>query len=383
MELRSLSASSAEMFEKCEARWAAEYHGRAEQIGSAPALKGTVVHATLESWVRLEEHLGYSKEKDALAKLREIYTHEYEKLFSDTAEYDDGWQMVQRWYKRTDWTGRTILDLEVKKNFLIYYNETPNIRNYVPFNYIFDRVDRLDDGDIEVVDYKTWRIPLSPEILRHKIQPKAYALAASLEYPDANRIWVTMDQLRHEPIGVSYRKEDLDEFHTYLERLVERILASDGSLETLNDECRYCVRKLSCRALATNRDAGGTLGVLDNIERAAGLRQKIEWRYKGLEALLAEIDDFILKEMQRMDTTEWMGENLTVELKLGSRREINAERAAAVVGADIIAKYGKLNIGAIDKLLDSNEITPEQKQALKKLITKKWNAEPTPKIRKL
>lgn len=385
MELKSLSASSAQLYEDCPSRWNAEYHGRADQIGSAPAKKGTVVHATLESWVRAGWHLAPPSRPEAA--LIEIYNRHYEHYFSDTAEYDDGLEMVLHWFRRTDWAGRTVLDLEVKKSFPIV-DETTMLT--IPFNYIFDRVDRLDaeEPTIEVTDYKTWRNPINAEALRHKLQAKAYALAASLEYPDAEHVWVVMDQLRYEPVGVKFKKAELEEFHAYLERLVDRILADEDPQEILNKDCQYCVRKLSCKALATNTDAGGTLGNLTDLGAAGLLRTRVANRMKGLESLLGEIDGFIVNEMQHRDVVEIdlpANDHLDVhiELNLSKRREISAERAAKVVGPEIIARYGKLNVGAVDALLkkDCIEITEEQKQDLAKLVTVKWGSEPTPTVK--
>lgn len=394
MELRSLSASSAAMFEDCPARWNAEYHGRAEQIGSVPALKGTVVHATLEAWVRSGRHRDPGERPQADIEL--YYANEYEKLFSDTEEYDDGLEMVLKWLERTDWSGREVLDLEVKKSFPVFPlgESGPKASDIaIPFNYIFDRVDRLEgpegEIEIEVVDYKTWRTPVSGDALRHKVQAKAYALAASKEYPEATAVWVTMDQLRFEPISVKFKKRDLEEFEAYLERLAARILEMDAdeAPEVLNHDCRYCVRKLNCRALATNAQAGGTLGNLDNIAEAAILRSKIKDRVAGLETLLEEIDAFIAHDMERNDLTETVlplpdGE-VHVEMELSKRRNVSAERAAKILGPDMVAKYaGSVPMKVVDALLkkDNHEITDEQKRELQNIIQTRWGTEAKPKI---
>jgi RecB family exonuclease len=402
MELRSLSASSAAMFEDCPSRWYAEYHGKADQIGSAPAKKGTVVHATLEEWVANGLHLAPPERPEQAIEL--IYSGHYEKYFSDTAEYDDGLEMVLAWLKRTDWSGRKVLSTEVKKSFPLIADVEVELAGpngeivpshdtvSIPCNYIFDRVDEVqaDEPTIEVVDYKTWRLPMSPETLRHKVQAKLYALAALLEFPWAERIWVTMDQLRHDPVSVSYKRRELEEFHAYLERLAERIILMDPAEapEILNKDCKYCVRKLHCATLATNKAAGGTLGNLDDLAQAASIREKIAMRRDGLNALLEEVDGFILNDMKHRDEVEVavpLGEErvVHVELSLSKRRQISAERAAKVVGPDIIARYGSITMGAVDTLLkkDNPELTDDQKAELAKLITVKWGDEPTPKIR--
>lgn len=399
-ELKSLSASSAQMFEDCPSRWNAEYHGRADQIGGAPAKKGTVVHATLEEWVKNDFHVNPPERPEQAIEL--IYGGHYEKYFSDTAEYDDGLEMVLGWLKRTDWSGRKVIETEVKKSFLLHPflddqfvggNDTATPIISIPFNYIFDRIDEVqaDEPTIEVTDYKTWRRPISAEALHHKVQAKSYALAASLEYPWAEHVWVTMDQLRHDPVSVKFKRRELEEFHAYLERIAERILSMDPdeAPEILNHDCNYCVRKLNCAALATNRQAGGTLGNLDDIVKAALLRDKVAMRAAGLKSLLEEIDTFILNDMQRRDEVEVTLPNpandaqvVNITLNLSKRRQISAERACKIVGPDVLARYGTLGIGVVDKLLkkDNLELTQQQKDELTKLITVKWGDEPTANV---
>jgi hypothetical protein len=386
MELRSLSASSGSLFEDCPARWAAEYAGRADQISSPAADKGTVVHETLQKLVEGGWHL--RRLEVERGDLLDLYSDVYERYFADTSEFDDGFDMVLRWWERRDekyWGEREVLHTEVKKSFpiqIIGHLPAPHVADEIPFNYIFDRVDRLNVSEIEVVDYKTWRLPRTQDELRHSFQCKAYALAAYLEY-HAQRIWVTFDMLRHEAVSVCYREEELQEFGGYLERLAGRMLESDGTEERLNKDCKYCVRKLHCTALATNREHGGTLGNLDDVFVAAKLREKIAQRKAGLEALLAEVDGFIINDMKSRDEVEVADEEISVELKLKSRRSIDGQRAADILGPETMRSVGKVNISDVDKLLKSPALTAEQKHELRNAIQTNWSAEPTPTIRRL
>lgn len=272
------------MYELCPARFRAERIDYAPSIQNSAANLGTVVHTALERWV-LDKHYENGATLDVLHDLYEVA---YYQEFADASLLNDGRDMLKTWFDRQDWAGRTVLEAEKKNHFML-----PVPGGQVKFNYLFDRLDQHDDGDIEVVDYKTSGFPVTFDDLRAKIQPRCYALAAQIAYPEAPNVWVTFDMLRFDPVGVKFTKEQNADTFRYLKRLAERIWNDDGTKETLNDECRFCVRRHECRALRKHVNAGGPL-TLNDPHEAADRRAELYAAKGAIEKLLRDVDDYLL-----------------------------------------------------------------------------------------
>jgi hypothetical protein len=184
----------------------------------------------------------------------------------------------------------------------------------IPFTFIWDRCDRHDDGTIEVVDYKTVIKPVQPNELKQRIQPRAYALAAMIKYPNATRILVTYDLLRYETVGTYFSREECIDTWRYLQALYVRILESDGTRETLNAECQYCVRKPVCKTLTEHSIGGGILGI-DNPHDAADMRARLDGAQKALKSLIGELDALVLEYCEDAGLLEFDTGSTKVEIK--------------------------------------------------------------------
>lgn len=370
MQLTKLSASSANVFDGCERRWWAEncQPVRPAQMSGDPAGIGTVCHETIEEIVRQGLHL---KPPGFTAATHKIFNGFYEQMFDSDVRRKDGLSMIDNWLKNNnDWEEREILLTEVKLSF-----DVPTSIGKIPFNYIWDRCDRLHgpttEGDIEVVDYKSWIQPRQPDDLRHSIQARCYALAAQILYPDAARIWVTLDQLRYDKVSVDFKKETNLETWRWLRRLCERIIASDGTKETLNPECMYCVVRHDCETLKSHTDIGGPLSITDPIA-AANRRYEIELAIKALGVIKKDLDAVVLSHMETENIQEFSTDLVNVKVKASSRRAVDSQRVREVVGDEIMARHADIGIGDVDALLKGDELDEAQKSNLKRLIRKNF-----------
>lgn len=361
MKPRSLSATAAQVYELCPARYRAEQIDRAPGVGSWAAGLGTVCHTALENWVKNGHHTA----GDDFEVLQSIYENAYYDVFSEPSEYLNGVALLRVWHARQDWSGRTVVSVEDRNSF-----DLPSPDGKIRFNYVMDRVDRLDNGEIEVVDYKTSGFPIQPDELRHKIQARAYALAAQLEHPDAPRVWVTFDMLRFDPVGVVFTQDQNRETWRYLKRLVERIWEDDKAPEVLNAECRWCIRRHECKQLKRHVNGGGPLTLDDPLE-AVDLRAELFHAKAAIEVLLRDVDAFLLEHCEREDLLEIETEQNVLNVSLGSRRYVNPEQVAKIVGPELLARYGNINVSAIDEMLKSNELSDEQKSQLRQSIGRK------------
>lgn len=382
----SLSASSLNVAELCLARWKAENFHRSKGMGGSAASLGTSCHGALEMFVNATRpELGGDESKWTLKFLLDLYRLSYMETFGTVDAtgdiFDDGVAMLTDWFKRQDFTGVTVISTERKHNFPI-----PTSAGEIPFNYIWDRFDQIGEKEFKVVDYKTNRWGLNPGDLKRKIQARCYGLAAAIQLKaqglEYERIWVEFDLLRHSPVGIVYTHAENVATWNFIKELAERIIATpeDETPETLNPECRFCVRKLTCTALQRNIAVGGSFSI-SSAEEAVDLRATLEYQKAAITSALVELDEIILTDARERDMIEFESDMNKLTIGVSSLRAIDPERAQLVLGDELFAKYGShsITMGNIDKLIKGKELTDEQKAQLKAMIYKK-RGEPRVKV---
>jgi len=370
----SFSATAMQVFAACPARYKSESLDKAPSIQNEAAGLGTSVHNTLERGVKIFMETGREPtEKD----FQDFYYLEYLRVFGDVDErseqFTDGKSMIFDWYYRQEWGTLHPLSVEVKENFPVpFMYEGEKIER--PFNFIWDRHDKIAEGVYKVVDYKTNRWGVSPQDLKKKLQARAYGLAAQIKYPDATQIWVEFEMLRHGgPVGIVFSRQDNINTWTYIKELAQQIANTpdDAPVEKLNPECNFCIRKVSCDSLKRNIAAGGIMSVT-TAEEMATLRATLEYQRKGATSAIGELDKLILAAAKEADVYEIPAGPAMLKIGVSSRRAVDAEMVELAIGTDLFNKYGgkSFTVGAVDKLLKGNELTDQQKSALRGLIYK-------------
>jgi hypothetical protein len=361
-------------------RWRVENFERTPQMSSKPADTGTTCHFALEHFVQAV-YIDKTHSWDDVKFLKDLYNMGYTATFNsgnyDTPEYKDGADLIAKWYEYNKaGLSDTVLSCEVKDNFQIKTSA-----GEIPFNYIWDRADQIDETTYRVIDYKTLRAPVSAEDLKRKIQPRAYALAAAIKWQHAERIWITFDMLRYEPVGVVFTREDNIATWNYLKRAAERIIATkeDETEETLNPECKWCIKKATCDTLATANRNGNVMGL--SLEEIARRHQQISDQVVALRYAQEELDKALCLEAENRDQFEF--DEGDYEVKIGSRatRKANSSAIAHIVGPDLSLKYGNFTMTNIDKMMKNENLPPEMESAIKAEIVKSWS-EPSAKVKK-
>lgn len=381
---KSLSATSLNVFQLCPARWKAEMLNRSRGIGNVAASTGTACHGALEMFV--QRCFIDKVEEPSMELIVDLYKISYTQTFNSfdysTPEFVDGWELITKWYERRveDFQNFDVIMVETKLNF-----EVPSSAGPIPFNYIFDRFDQLDETTYRVVDYKTNRWGVTPAELRSKVQARAYGLAAAIILKQMNRewtrIWVEFDLLRHDKVGVVFTREDSAITWQYIKNSTEKIIATpeDEVEERLNGECLFCVRKPVCESLKKNVDVGGIFS-LATIEEKMKVRAEAEWQLSGLQSLIKDLDASILTEAKERELTEFSTDEIELNVVMSSRRAVDAEMVEMCIGPKLFEKYGSasITITAVEKLLKGSELTPAQKTQLRGLI---YNKTGDPKVK--
>lgn len=386
MRPKTFSASAFNVAELCLARYKAEIIERGGGgAANTAATLGTSVHNALELFVQTA--IIKQEQEPSLKYLIDLFKMSYMQTFGtadlETQEYLEGYEMLCNWHKRVqpggvhDFSTFEVISCEIKENFPI----KTSIGD-IPFNYVWDRHDQLGESEFRVVDYKTNRWGINPADLKKKIQARAYGLAAQIKYPQATRIWVEFDMLRHDgPVGISFSRADNAATWKFFKELAKRIIDTpdDEAEEKLNGECLFCVRKTQCKALLKNIAVGGIHSV--SAPEAVDLRAQLEYQVKAAAAAIKELDAKILTEAREQDVMEFESDIHTLQIGVSSRRSIDPEMAEMVIGPELFRKYGgmSLTITNVEKLLKGSELDTEKKKQLKSLIYQK-KGEPSVKV---
>ena len=365
---RTLSASSLSVAEKCLRRWKAEYMDRIPtESGNTAAALGTTCHAALERFVELYMKTG-EWDWDTLQMF-------YARAFSTTMgyddtipEYDDGLQMLNKWFSRTDLGDRTVISCEQKESFFV-----PTSAGKIRFNYIMDRLDKVGEDRYEIVDYKSQRLPLNFSELQNKIQAKVYALAVQIKYPEAKEIGVTFDLLRHVPVTVWFTKADNVKTWGYLKDLAESIVQTPESKAkaTLNSDCRFCPVKTTCPAIKDNTEKGGTHGI-DTPEKAVKKIYELQSALKVAEQMKKEMEDYVMKFAVELGLTEWETEDGKLSVSVGHGRGrrviLDQEKLINLLPPEIVAQHTKIGVTELDKILKSGVLDRATAAKARKLV---------------
>lgn len=386
MLLRTISASSLTTFSECPRRFKAENIDRVPRTGGpGPAGVGTACHEALEKYVRavyMEKTRG--EDFAYLAGLYKVaFIREFNTADLTVPEFQDGMDMLENWYGRTDLSNTEIISVEVKDHMIINTIDGPR-----KYNYIWDRCDRLYEGNkkiIRVVDYKSIRAYLTPEDLREKIQARMYAMAAATQFKDENpdEIWVQFDLLRYGTVEVKFSRDDNLKTWKYVRDTANLILEMPDEKipETLGPGCMFCVRKTTCGSLRKNVNGGGLLSLADSDEDLAKARLELEGVQKAAKYALDEIDNLMVTKAKASGELETETDSYKIALTSRRTRIVDDQEVAMILGPELTAQLGKISITAIDKLVKGNEISAAKKSQLQGAISYR-QSELRPKITK-
>ncbi len=356
----SLSATSLETFMSCPARFHAEKILKTPTPSGDAAMRGSVFHLAAEWFVNktiIEKVLPW--EWDVLETfLYKAYKEIYNSTDTATEMFKDCREMTLRWFNRTDLSGIEVLELENRREF-----ELITSIGVIPFVYIIDRLDKIGPHSYRVVDYKSIRAFISPEDLRKKIQPRIYALAVQIRYPDAEEIFVEFDMVRHDTAnpGTKFTREDNAVTWYRLIEEAEKIIAADDSQplpENINNECMYCVRKSSCDTFLRHEAGGGIYGKTG--DDAARLKLDVQSRLKALRILDEELNSILLTQAEQTDVFEWNVDDINVKIGARKNTKINNARVMEILPPPIAARYTKIGVTDLKALIASGEIGPEK-----------------------
>ena len=170
--------------------------------------------------------------------LRELYDKNwlpagYESIEHEQARREAGWKLLEEFYEanKDPWIKPAFLE----RNFHLKIGE-------YSFTGRIDRIDKLEDGTYEVIDYKTGRMRSGMK-LEKDLQLSLYALACRDVYKiRASRLSLYFLE-SNEKISTTRTNAELDGLKNDVESLAAAIAQSDF-MPTPGYHCNYCDFKL-------------------------------------------------------------------------------------------------------------------------------------------
>ncbi len=185
-----LSYSRLSRFVNCPLSFKLRYIDKLQPKKPPRVFFGTLLHRALEGLIReavAQKHIGPLSEDRSFEFLRQCWKDEDipEDDFLDRA----GFMLIQFVRRQGHFDYRDILAVEQEFHL--------QVGKYTVLGYI-DRVDRVSDDTIRIIDYKAREQLLTPQYLATDQQLAIYTLAAQQLWPWAKRIKLTFWMLCHD-----------------------------------------------------------------------------------------------------------------------------------------------------------------------------------------
>lgn len=291
-----LSYSRLSRFEQCPLSFKLQYIDRRQSDPGMPLRFGKVVHGALERLLREvidQERTGPLDEERALALFTEAWGAE---RLTGLHEFGEGVAML-RAFVRTQGVVDHRDVLAVEKEFRL-----PAGR-FTVLGYI-DRIDRVDDETIEIVDYKTNRQLFTREEVDESLQMSLYELAARRTWPWVKHVRLSFVMLRHGVRQTTTRTpEQLEAALAYVQTLGAMTETETDFAPKLGPNCVYCDHRDACPAYAEALTGRRTLlgADPDDLEAVAREREEVARLAKILYARKSELEGVLRAHLKDRD----------------------------------------------------------------------------------
>lgn len=272
-----LSYSRLARYERCPRLFALQYIERHPSAPSGPAQFGVLVHRVLERLVRDvvdDERVGPLSLVRALEHFRAAWSASG---LRGLGLFTDGEAIVRAFVR----------DQGVVDHRDVLALEQPFELSVGPFTVVgaIDRVDRVGEEAIEVIDYKTNVQLFRAEEVESSLQLSLYQLAAQRLWPWAREVRLTFHMLRHGVRQATRRTPDqLEAALGYVESLGRQTETATEFPARLGPGCAHCDQRQHCAAYtAALQDPTDVAAALpEALDAVAREREEIAARLKVL-----------------------------------------------------------------------------------------------------
>ena len=372
-----LSASRLKLSKDCELSYCLRYDPPNQEtrmlrdLASHPnnmqaAINGTNVHQALEDWV--------NEGNTQFGRLMQLYDRACKNNPVDFDVYEDGQQMLRRWFNIRGMSRPRVIGCEVPMGS----HDAPYItRNNVPiFGYI-DLIVEENDGTIHLIDYKTQRAPMSKAEASNNLQAGIYFVWARENYPDAP-LKFSFDLTRYGVVSTQWSDERIEKFSEWLKLRFDYISELENPKPTIGDGCKWCPYMSICPAAKRlTRE-----GLWDQVVKPEMPEEQDEvidelQKIKAVESMLRRKKSQIEKHLKQ-DVFGWnthpddckiQTEDWDVHWDEQERKEYSMHELVDILPPRVIATISKVVNSDLERVLPI--LTPEQADAVQSAQTLK------------
>ncbi|MBK7537535.1 MAG: PD-(D/E)XK nuclease family protein [Myxococcales bacterium] len=297
-----LSFSRLSRYEQCPRSYYLHYRDKLPAEPGMPLRFGTVLHAALEALLKeaIDEQLvGPLSVERALAFYQAAWLAEG---LSGLELFEQGLHICRAFVRVQgvlDW--RHVLAVE--QDFRLQVGEFTVVG-------CIDRVDKLDDESIEIIDYKSNYQLFSREEVDSSLQLALYQAAAQTLWPWAKNIRLSYWLLRHDLRQVTVRTgQQISDALTYVEMLGRQIEAAASFPPQVSANCAYCDHRHHCDAYAQALTGARSVVCADltNLVELAREREEVASLSRVLYARKQELEEVLKAHLQDKEQLELGG----------------------------------------------------------------------------
>lgn len=347
-----LSYSRVSLWEQCPLAYRFRYHDRLETTESKQAAElGSAVHAAIEEMQRehlREERRGPISRESATYHWRQAFT---EARLSGADVFAEGLGLVLGFVR--DQGPLDAYDvLAIEEPFELKVGKHTVIG-------VIDRVDRIGEETIEIIDFKTSRLLFTRDELESNLQLSLYCIAAKQLWPWAKNIRLTMWMLRHNLRQEATRTpEQLEAAREYLQAIGDQIVAATEYPARPNTLCGYCDYRRSCPTYAKLLQGRHevTADNLEDLEAVAREREQVAAVSKAAYRRQQELDAVLKAHLAERDELVLGGVRYATfrvtsnDYPLDATVEVLA-RVSGMPEADVRARIGTVENTKLESLL--------------------------------
>lgn len=236
-----ISYSGLETFSTCPAKYKFQYIDRIKAPKSKEAVFGTLIHECLKVFHEPSKPTPLSE--DELLKYftqkwdSSLYDNDQEEAFA----FHQGIDLLKKYYLQNQGMEFNIINLETPFEVPILEK-----KEFHQITGRIDRIDKLEDGSFEVIDYKTTKKMPSQENVDKNFQLSVYYLGVINRWPslkEENRpVKLSLYYLRHgEKLSAFQTSQQIKETQERILDLINQIAKSDYQprANPLCDWCQY------------------------------------------------------------------------------------------------------------------------------------------------
>lgn len=362
-----ISVSRVKRYAQCPKSYELHYVQKKPATPNASLTFGKVLHAALERTYRqiVADRIAGRFPRELLV---DAYKYECARAgLNDFSEFAEGLALLKDYVAEHPVVDHASV-LAIEQEFRL------PVDRFEVLGYI-DRVDRIDEETVEVVDYKSNRLLFSRDEVDQDLQLSVYALAARVLWPWAKEVRLSFYMLRHAVrIETSRTHAQLDAARAYVATLGHELETATEFAARLNANCAYCDHHVDCPAYASALRGEVNVGEINeqDLESVSRARQQLAHTIRVLTARKDHLDDILKSHLKEQDALVLAGVRYSMfdvtKLSFPLRRTIDLVSSSTGLSKPEVAdQIAVIDKGALDDLVKSAAKTmPRDRSAMLK-----------------